>query len=49
MFNKAKHLTLSLMIVLVGIFVFTNFSTKVSENGNADAIVGLAQNASIVI
>lgn len=40
MFNKAKHLTLSLMIVLVGIFVFTNFSTKVSENGNADAIVG---------
>lgn len=40
MFKKAKDLTLSLMIVLLGIFIFTNFSTEVRENGNADAIVG---------
>jgi uncharacterized protein (DUF2147 family) len=46
MFNKAKHLTFSLMIVLFGVFVFTNFSTKSSENGNADAIVGTWKSSS---
>lgn len=46
MFNKTKHLTFSLMIVLFGIFIFTNFSTKNSENGNADAIVGTWKSSS---
>lgn len=46
MFSKAKHLTFSLMIVLFGVFIFTNFSTKNSENGNADAIVGTWKSAS---
>ena len=46
MFSKAKHLTFSLMIVLFGVFIFTNFSTKNSENGNADAIVGTWKSSS---